>query len=152
MSHSCPIDGTRINEPAVRVVALLVAITAVAGIWLQSAYIFLLLAFDFYVRGFNRKNLSLLRFTAIKTVKLLKVKEKHVDAGGKRFAAKTGFVFCTFLTLATLLNGSGTTLVLGSILVIFALLESVLAYCVGCKIYSLLNKMNFSLSYHSTRS
>jgi len=39
-----PIDGTLINEPTVRVVASLIAITTALGIYFQSPFIFLFLA------------------------------------------------------------------------------------------------------------
>lgn len=146
MAHSCPIDGNQINEPTVRVVALLVAITAATGAWLQSPYIFLFLAYDFYVRGFDKKQWSLFRLIGIKAVNILEVREKLIDAGGKKFAAKIGFIFSAALTLFTLFGWQAGVFVLSATLVVFALLESTLAYCVGCKVYSILNKSVFKLS------
>ena len=146
MAHSCPIDGNQINEPTVRVVALLVAIIAATGAWLQSPYIFLFLAYDFYVRGFDKKQWSLFRLIGIKAVNILEVREKLIDAGGKKFAAKIGFIFSAALTLFTLFGWHAGVIVLSATLVVFALLESTLAYCVGCKVYSILNKSVFKLS------
>jgi hypothetical protein len=125
----------------------MVAITAAAGAWLQSPYIFLFLAYDFFVRGFDKKQWSLFRFIGIKTVNLLEVREKLIDAGGKKFAAKIGLIFSATLTLTTMADWTYLTLVLGGLLVLFAMLESVLAFCMGCKIYSLLNKIAFKLSF-----
>lgn len=147
MAHICPIEGNQINEPTVRVVAFLVALMAATGAWLQSPYIFLFLAYDFYVRGFYKKQWSLFRLIAIKAVTIFEVREKLIDAGGKRFAAKIGFIFSAALTLLTLFGWSAGVYVLSGILVLFATLESTLAYCVGCKVYSLLNKMAFKLSF-----
>ena len=147
MAHSCPIEGKQINEPTVRVVALLVAITAAAGAWLQSPYLFLLLTYDFYVRGFDKKQWSLFRFIGIQAVNIFEVREKLIDAGGKKFAAKIGFTFSAALTLFTLFGWSSGVYLMSGILVLFAVLESTLAYCVGCKMYSLLNKITFKLSF-----
>jgi hypothetical protein len=141
MAHICPIEGTLINEPTVRVVAALVAITSVAGIYFQSPVIFLFLAFDFYVRGFNMKQWSLFRFFGIKTVSIIDIKEKLIDAGGKMFASKVGFILSAILTTSTFLQMHITVYILGGILVLFATLEAVLAYCVGCKIYTLYSKI-----------
>ena len=140
MAHICPIEGTLINEPTVRVVAALVAITASVGIYFQSPVIFLFLSFDFFVRGFDKKEWSLFRYFGIKTVTLIDVKEKMIDSGGKKFASKVGFILSTILTLAGFLQLPIVVYSLGGILVLFATMEAVLAYCVGCKIYSLFNK------------
>ena len=147
MAHSCPIEGKQINEPTVRVVALLVALSAAAGAWFQSPYVFLFLAYDFYVRGFYKKHWSLFRYIGIQAVTIFEVKEKLIDAGGKRFAAKIGFVFSASLTLFTLFGWLPGVYGLSSVLVLFAMLESTLAYCVGCKMYSILNKITFKLSF-----
>jgi hypothetical protein len=141
MAHICPVEGTLINEPTVRVVAGLVAITAVIGIYFQSPIIFLFLAFDFFVRGFDIKEWSLFRYFGIKTVTLIDVKEKLIDAGGKKFASKVGFILSSILTVAAFLEVHVVVYALGGILVLFASMEAVLAYCVGCKIYTFYNKV-----------
>ncbi len=140
MAHICPIEGTLINEPTVRVVAGLVAITAAVGVYFQSPIIFLFLAFDFFVRGFDKKEWSLFRYFGIKTVTFIDIKEKLIDSGGKKFASKVGFILSSILTLSAFLQFSTIVYTLGGILVLFATLESALAYCVGCKIYTLINK------------
>ena len=141
MAHICPIEGTLINEPTVRVVAGLVAITAAIGIYFQSPIIFLFLAFDFFVRGFDKKEWSLFRYFGIKTVTFIDVKEKLIDAGGKKFASKVGFILSSILTVAAFLEVPVVVYALGGILVLFAAMEAVLAYCVGCKIYTFYNKV-----------
>jgi hypothetical protein len=146
MAHTCPIEGTQINEPTVRVVAFLIAVTAAVGIWFQSPIIFLFLAFDFYVRGFYKKEWSLFRSIGIRTINVFDVKEKLIDAGGKKFAAKIGFIISALLTVSSALQLSLTVISLGGILVLFATLESALAYCVGCKVYTLYNRLLFKLS------
>lgn len=141
MAHICPIEGTLINEPTVRVVAGLVAITAAVGVYFQSPVVFLFLAFDFFVRGFYRKEWSLFRYFGIKTVDIIDIKEKLIDEGGKKFASKVGFILTSILTLASFLQLPVVVYSLGGILVLFAILEAVLAYCVGCKIYTFYTKI-----------
>jgi len=141
MPHICPIEGTLINEPTVRVVAALVAITAAVGIYFQSPVVFLFLTFDFFVRGYNKKEWSLFRYFGIKTVTIIDVKEKLIDAGGKKFASKVGFILSAILSIAAFLQWPLLVYALGGMLVLFATLESVLAYCVGCKIYTLYSRL-----------
>ena len=147
MAHTCPIEGTQINEPTVRVVAFLIAITAAFGVWFQSPINFLFLAFDFYVRGFYKKEWSLFRSIGIRTINVFDVKVKLIDAGGKKFAAKIGFIISALLTVSSTFQLSLTVISLGGILVLFATLESALAYCVGCKVYTLYNRLLFKLSF-----
>ncbi len=147
MAHTCPIEGTKLNEPTVRVVALLIAITASVGIYYQSSILFIFLASDFFVRGYNLKKWSLFRYIGIKTVTFFDVKEKLIDAGGKTFAAKIGFIISVLLTLFSLLHLPLAVVTLGGILFVFAALESALAYCVGCKIYTMYNAILFKLSF-----
>jgi hypothetical protein len=141
MAHICPIDGTLINEPTVRVVAGLVAITAAVGVYFQSPVVFLFLTYDFFMRGFDKKEWSLFRYFGIKTVTSIDIKEKLIDAGGKKFASRVGFIFSSLLTVAALAQLPVAVYALGGILILFALLESVLAYCVGCKIYTFYNRL-----------
>ena len=141
MTHTCPIEGNLINEPTVRVVALLISITAAIGIYFQSPVVFLFLAYDFFVRAYNRKHWSLFRYFGIKTINFLQIRDKLIDAGGKKFAAKIGFIIAATLTIASLFQFSPIVYTLGGILVLFAFLESALAYCVGCKLFSLYNNL-----------
>jgi hypothetical protein len=147
MAHTCPIEGIKINEPTVRVVASLIAVIAAIGIYFQSPLVFLFLSFDFYVRGFHKKHWSLFRLIGIKVVDVFDVKEKLIDAGGKKFAAKVGFIFSALLTVSAILNLPLAVVTLGGILVLFATLESALAFCVGCKVYSFYSKILHKLSY-----
>ena len=146
MAHTCPVEGKLINEPTVRVVAFLIAVTAAVGIWFQSPIIFLFLAFDFYVRGFYRKEWSIFRTIGIKTINVFDVKEKLIDAGGKKFAAKIGFIITSLLTISAAFQWSSAVMALGGTLVLFATLESALAYCGGCKVYTIYTKILFKLS------
>lgn len=141
MSHICPIEGTLINEPNVRVVAGLVAITAAVGMYFHSPLIFFFLAFDFFARGFDKKEWSLFRYIGIRTITIIDIKEKLIDAGGKKFASRVGFILSSILTIAAFLQLPIVVYTLGGILVLFATLEAVLAYCVGCKIYTLYTKL-----------
>jgi predicted membrane channel-forming protein YqfA (hemolysin III family) len=73
-------------------------------------------------------------------VNIIYVKEKLIDAGGKKFASKVGFILFLILTIASFLQLPEVVYAIGGMLVLFATLESVLAYCVGCKVYALFSK------------
>jgi len=142
MAHICPIDGTRINEPTVRVVALLVVILTILGIVFNSPVIFFVLAIDFFTRGFYDKKLSFLRSVGIGITDAFDIKPKLIDAGGKKFSAKIGFVITALLTVSAIFECQSAISALGGILIFFATLESAFAYCVGCKIYPFYLKLS----------
>lgn len=140
-AQSCPVDGTKVNEPVVRIVAILVAILAVAGILLNQPLIFALLIYDFLVRGFVDRKYSILRYLALHANDITGFKEKLIDAAPKTFAAKIGFIFSVIILIALLLNWTLFAMVTTAVLLICALLEGVFGYCVGCEFYFILQKL-----------
>ncbi len=150
MAHICPINGEKINEPTVRTVAGIVVILASFGIYFKLSSIFVLLAFDFFVRGFYKKEYSFLRLIAIQVTNLLNFKTKLIDSAPKRFAAKIGFIF-SILTLAlVLLHKFNFALIVTVILIVCAVLESVFGYCLGCQFYSIYITIKDNLQKKST--
>ena len=150
MAHICPIDGTRINEPTVRVVAFLVVITTIVGIVFQSPVIFLLLAADFLIRGFYNKQWSVFRSIGVRITDVFDFKPKLIDAGGKKFSAKIGFLITASLAISSIFEWYIALTVLGAVLIFFATLESAFAYCVGCRIYPFYLKLSSKLSNPET--
>lgn len=136
ISAICPIDGTKINEPTVRVVAGLVFLLGTIGLYFQSSFIFLFLVFDFFVRGYYQKKWSALRWVAVYLTHVFQLPEKLIDAGAKRFAAKIGFWFSVALFILSVIPSPFALTVVGSTLLVCALLESVFAFCLGCQFYT----------------
>lgn len=136
MAHICPINGEKINEPTVRIVAGIVVILASVGIFFNQPIIFLLLGCDFLVRGFYKKEYSFLRFVGIQITNALNFNIKLIDAAPKRFAAKIGFIFSLLILSLLLLQQLNVALILAIILIVCAVLESVFGYCLGCQFYS----------------
>jgi len=58
------------------------------------------------------------------------------DAGPKRFAARVGLGFSAALLVLTNTGHRGATLAIAGILLFCAILESVLGFCVGCRVWS----------------
>jgi len=146
MAYVCPVDGTKVNEPTVRIVAGLVIVLASVGLVFQSPYIFAFLAYDFAVRGFDKRDWSPLRYVGIKLTNLFELKEHLIDAAPKRFAAKVGLLFSVTLVILSFLQLSTSAYVVGEILLLCAFLESVFAYCLGCEVYSLFFKLKAKLA------
>ena len=62
MRPSCPISDMQMNEKSIRIGAGLVLLFAVSGIILHNIEIFILLAVDFFIRGFTRYQISPISF------------------------------------------------------------------------------------------
>jgi hypothetical protein len=138
MELSCPISAERVNENVVRIIAFIVAVIAIACITFSNYWAIVFLLFDFALRAFTLGKFSLLKFIALKISNALSISPKMKDLAPKKFAATLGFGFCLLITATFLFNFYTLALILTSIMIVFALLESLFAVCVGCYIYSFL--------------
>lgn len=144
MEISCPISNEKVNENVVRLIAFIVALIAICCISFSNYWVMLFLTFDFAVRAFTSGKLSMLKFIALNISKAFNLKPKMTDLAPKKFAATMGFVFCLLITATFILSFSTASLILTSIMIIFALLESLFRVCVGCYVYSFLQLMKKS--------
>jgi hypothetical protein len=128
----CAIVGYSVDENAARVNAA-VALLFVAA-WYASGWVMLLvlLAADFFVRGFVHPRYS--------PVALLQVEPVRVDAGPKRFAARIGFFMTGAAVVLAVAHAEAAAAVLVGMLGFCAALEAFVGYCVGCTLYSLLHR------------
>ncbi len=138
MNVECPVSGERVNESVVRLVAFFVLVILGTSFILNSVMGAMFLAFDFCVRSFTDGTYSPLKIISMKVVELCKMPVKPVDAAPKKFAARVGMVFSILLGVAFYFDLEMLAYVVASIFGFCAFLESVFAYCVGCKVYSLL--------------
>lgn len=138
MELSCPISAERVNENVVRIIAFIVAVIAITCIVFSNYWAIVFLLFDFAFRAFTTGKFSLLKFIAIKIADRLSLSPKMKDLAPKKFAATLGFGFCLLITAVFLFDFYNAALIFTSIMIVFALLESLFAICVGCYIYSFL--------------
>jgi hypothetical protein len=99
-----------------------------------------LLGVDFIIRAFVKPKYSPLATLGRGISSGLRLPKKMVDSAPKVFAARIGVLFTVSTTI---LYAAGLTLagtVVLAILIICAVLESALGFCVGCQVYSLLPK------------
>lgn len=136
----CPVDFVTINENKARVTAGLVFILTLiylfTSLWIIPAFLLV----DFFVRGFNFANYSLLGLVSDQLVKMFSIKQKPTDRAPKRFAAKIGFLFSLAILVCIGFDLKTTSLSLAIVLATFALLESAFGFCAGCHVYSFYTK------------
>ena len=136
MEISCPISAERVNENVVRIIAFMVAVIAMFCLIFSNYWAMVFLLLDFAARAFSSGNLSLLKLVSVQIAKTLALKPKMKDLAPKKFAATLGFGFSLLITAMFLFNFSIAAMAFTSIMIVFALLESLLAVCVGCYVYS----------------
>lgn len=144
MDLSCPISAERVNENVVRIIAFMVAVIAILCIIFSNYWAMFFLIFDFGMRAFTSGKLSFLKFIAIKLNHAFSLKAKMTDLAPKKFAATLGFVFCLLIAAMFISNLFMAALVLTILMTVFALLESLLAICVGCYFYTFLQMFRHS--------
>lgn len=135
---SCPVNGIRVNESVVRLIAAQVIVLALVAWWFEQPFITLFLLIDFGFRAFSGMRFSLLRQSALGLSALLNIAPKPTDAAPKQFAALLGFIVVALLLLTQLIQAPLVALFITAMLAVFAALESIFAFCVGCLIYQLL--------------
>ena len=145
MSPSCPISDMQMNEKSIRIGAGLVLLFAVSGIILHNIGIFILLAVDFFIRGFTRYQISPVSFISKLIVNVFAYKPNWVNAGPKIFAAKIGFLFCLTVSILYFKNLYLPGDIVAAVLCVCAGLESFFNVCLGCHFYAILLKLKRSV-------
>jgi Domain of unknown function (DUF4395) len=141
MDSSCPISDTQLNEKSIRIGAGLVLCLTVFAIIFHNIWIVILLAIDFFIRGFTRYPISPVSFISKFIVKVFPFKPSLVNAGPKIFAAKIGFLFCLTVSILYFKNLYLPGDIVAAVLCVCAGLESFLSVCLGCHFYTILLKL-----------
>jgi uncharacterized protein DUF4395 len=131
-----------VNEKAARVVAGVVLATVIATLLTGWYWLLIPLAYGFWARVLTGPTLSPLGWTAQNVIAPRLGRKKPVPGPPKRFAQGIGAVMSTGALVLALIVGDHTAAdgVLVAIL-LAAGLESIFAYCVGCKVFSALMRV-----------
>src|ERR687887_1704596 len=128
-----------VNEKAARVVAGAVAVLSAVILVTGWQWLLAVLAYGFWARVLTGPTLSPLgRFATVVAAPRLGT-PRYVPGPPKRFAQGIGAVVTTVAAVSALALGWTTVAeVLTALMVVFAVLESVFAFCVGCRIFAAL--------------
>lgn len=135
---ACPISSDRLDQNTARVVAFFVIAISVVALYLNSWLLFVLLGADFALRAFGLRRFSPLRWIAKWLTTRLGIPEKLTDAAPKQFAAGVGLFFSLGIAALLALSLVLPAQALAGVLLLCALLEGALGFCVGCLVYSTL--------------
>ena len=139
-----------INEVAARLVAIGVLVLSSVVLFLlidKNNYVLIFLSiliYGFLARVSSGPKISPLALFVTKLiVPRLNFKEKLVPGPPKRFAQGIGLIFSLFTAITFVINLNSISILLISILILFAALEAFIGFCAGCKVFKLL--MNIGL-------
>jgi hypothetical protein len=128
-----------VNEKAAQVVAGVVLVTTVVIIATGAYWLLIPLAYGFWARVLTGPTLSPLGALAQRVIAPRLGPSKPVAGPPKRFAQGMGAAFSTTaLVLALPLGDHTAANVVLVLLAVAAGLESIFAYCLGCKVFALL--------------
>ena len=139
-----------INEVSARLVAIGVLVLSSVVLFLlidKNNYVLIFLSiliYGFLARVSSGPKISPLALFVTKLiVPRLNFKEKLVPGPPKRFAQGIGLIFSLFTAITFVVNLNSISILLISILILFAALEAFIGFCAGCKVFKLL--MNIGL-------
>ncbi|HZU72789.1 MAG TPA: DUF4395 domain-containing protein [Acidimicrobiales bacterium] len=129
-----------VNEVSARLVAGGVVIMALATIVFDLPWMTAVIAYGFWARVLTGPSLSPLGQLVTRVITpRVPAPAKPVPGPPKRFAQAMGTAMSTLAAVLALGFGlRGAAYVVLGLLVVAAVLESVFAYCLGCKIFALL--------------
>lgn len=128
-----------VNEIAARMVAGVVAATAVVILVTQAWWLLVPLAYGFVARVVAGPRFSPLALVVTRVVvPRLSIEPRPVAGSPKRFAQGIGATLSSLALVAWLVGATGASAVLVAMIAAAASLEAGLGFCLGCKMYGLL--------------
>jgi len=132
----CPISDQRVNEQVTRFNAMITIGVMVLAFVLNSIFMLVFLMADFFIRAYTDLKYSPISYLSYSLNNALNLPEKMIDKAPKVFAARLGLLMTLVISALFAFNLKLASLILASILIVFAGLEFVFAICVGCLIYT----------------
>ncbi len=132
----CPISDQRVNEQVTRFNAMLTIGIMVMAFVLNSIFMLVFLMADFFIRAYTSLKFSPISYLSYSLNNALNLPEKLIDKAPKIFAARLGLLMTLVISALFAFNLKLSSLIVASILIVFASLEFVFAICVGCMIYT----------------
>jgi hypothetical protein len=131
-----------VNEVSARLVAGGVAVFAILIVSLNLRWATPFLAYGFVARVLTGPTLSPLgQFVTRVVTPRLPFAERPVAGPPKRFAQGMGVAFSVTALVLTILGYWGAAQIVLSLLIVAALLESVLGFCMGCRVFAILMRL-----------
>ena len=131
----CPISTQRINRHVVRLTGLMMATMIALYLLTGNITFIMVIVLDYFIRAFTNLPDSPFSWVAAQIADSFDWSPKQIDKAPKIFAARVGWLFAAATAVLYFIYPPASPIV-GTTLMAFALLESVLDFCVGCVVYT----------------
>ncbi|WP_420644481.1 DUF4395 domain-containing protein [Candidatus Leptofilum sp.] len=131
----CPISTQRINRHVVRITGLMMASMIALFLFTGNIGFIIAIVVDYFIRAFTELPYSPFSWLAMQIVRSFNLPSKQIDKAPKIFAARVGWLFAVGTAVLYFISPSAS-MIIGATLMVFALLESILDFCVGCVVYT----------------
>lgn len=135
MSPSCPISTRRVDSNMARIISFQVALFSMIFLVSQESFFMLVILFDFFIRALRQPNFSPFQIVGTFALKGWGIAPKLCDESPKRFALYLGLVTSLFIVVFYFTGFTTFATLVAVILLICALLETLFDFCIGCKLY-----------------
>ena len=132
----CPVSNEKINENLTRLNAFFTILLVAAGFVFNSVFFPFFLLGDFFIRAFTKSKFSPVSYLSQTVAGFMHLSKKPIDKAPKIFAARLGFIMTLVIAVLFLFQLYTASLVVASVLAVFAFLEFAFGICVGCFIYT----------------
>ncbi len=130
-----------------RMISSQVALFTALFLFTQAGLFLFIIIFDFTVRAFRRPELSLFSMTGKFILSMWGATPRFCDESPKRFALYLG-LGTAFFALVLYSFGFAAAAVAAAVVLLFcALLEALFDFCIGCRIYYVLQIIKAKLQY-----
>ncbi len=133
----CPVSSEKIDSWASRLTVFFNVLILVAFLFTGNGGFVVVSALDYGIRAIFDSRWSPLSFLATKLLAIAGVPKKYVGKAPKLFASRVGFLCATSSALLFPVAPTASLVVAG-MLTVFAILDSVFGFCVGCLLYTYL--------------
>jgi len=141
MAPTCPISFRQIDGTIVRLNALSLSLILLAYLFSDQILLIYVLGIDLIIRLFINKKLSPINQISRLLKVAIRAKTHSTDAAAKRLAAYFALGF-SWAIIALHSFGLGyEAKALSSVFILFASLELIFNFCVGCKIYFIYKRL-----------
>jgi len=141
MANSCPLNFKPVDSNLSRLTSLVVVCLVLLYLGTHNVFILFFLTIDFIMKLFFFTKRSPLSFVAKILKNIFKLEENMVDGGAKRLAGFFGLFFVMLLILSHLFDVWTISVIIAVVFMLCSLLDVVINYCIGCKIYFIIKKI-----------
>jgi len=141
MAYACPVSFKNINLTVSRLSSFIVSMLVLYYLYSFNLFILFFLLIDFSTRLFYDKKFSLVDTSSRFLKGALRLKDIFGDSGAKKLAGIFGLIFVVILIISNYMDLKIFSFVVGGVFILCSLMDALVNYCVGCKIYFIIKKI-----------